>query len=123
MNVQCAGEVPAVGTNTVTVTDNCPGVVLSWLGDVTNSLGCANHFIITRTYKATDAAGNTSTNTQTITVHDTTPPVAVCTNITVDLDANGLAMVTAAQLDGGSFDICAGGSGRCDIDAIMAPST
>jgi hypothetical protein len=78
------------------------------VGDTTNSLGCVNHFAILRTYKATDAAGNTNSCTQTITVNDTTPPVAICTNITVNLNGSGLAFITAAQVSNGSYDNCFG---------------
>jgi hypothetical protein len=82
---------------------------VSWLGDVTNSIaGCGNNFTIERSYQARDAAGNTNGCVQMITVHDTTPPVAICTNITVNLDANGLAFLTAAQVDGGSYAYCGG---------------
>tara|TARA_R110002124_G_scaffold120895_7_gene279135 strand:+ start:46082 stop:48019 length:1938 start_codon:yes stop_codon:yes gene_type:complete len=35
---------------------------------------------------------------------DTTPPVAVCQNITVSLDANGNVIVPATSVDGGSSD-------------------
>ena len=35
---------------------------------------------------------------------DTTPPVANCQNITVQLDANGEALITATQIDNGSTD-------------------
>ncbi|MAP55595.1 MAG: hypothetical protein CL605_11900, partial [Altibacter sp.] len=37
-------------------------------------------------------------------VGDTTPPNAVCQNVTVQLNASGNASVTAAQVDGGSTD-------------------
>jgi hypothetical protein len=108
VTVQCASEVPPVGTNTVSVSDNCGPVTLTWLGDVTNSLGCVNHFMIMRTYKATDGCGNTNGCTQIITVNDTTPPVAVCTNITVNLNSSGLAFITAADVNNGSYDNCFG---------------
>jgi autotransporter-associated beta strand protein len=108
VNVQCAGEVPPVGTNAVAISDNCGPVTLTWLGDTTNALGCVNHFVITRQYRVTDSSGNTNGCTQTITVHDTTPPTAVCTNLTLDLNVNGLAFLTAAQMGGGSYDNCFG---------------
>ena len=37
---------------------------------------------------------------------DTTNPVAVCTDISIDLDALGMAMITGADIDGGSTDDC-----------------
>ena len=36
--------------------------------------------------------------------NDTTPPIAVCQNITVQLDASGNATITPAQIDNGSAD-------------------
>jgi len=42
----------------------------------------------------------------TLTVVDSTSPTAVCHNITVQLDANGSASITAADVDGGSYDNC-----------------
>jgi hypothetical protein len=53
----------ACGTATVTFTDaTTPGT-------------CANNYTITRTFRATDACGNTATASQAITVIDNTPPV------------------------------------------------
>lgn len=37
---------------------------------------------------------------------DTTPPVAICQNLTIPLDNTGMATITAAQLDNGSTDDC-----------------
>lgn len=39
-------------------------------------------------------------------VSDLTPPMAVCQNITVQLDDNGSAIITGSQVDGGSTDNC-----------------
>ncbi len=58
------------------------------------------------TWTATDASGNISTATQTITVEDNTPPNAISQNITVELDANGQASITAEQMNNGSTDNC-----------------
>ena len=38
--------------------------------------------------------------------NDSTPPTAVCQDITVQLDANGTVSITAADIDGGSTDNC-----------------
>lgn len=42
----------------------------------------------------------------TNTVLDTIVPTAVCQNVFIDLDAQGQASITAAQVDNGSFDNC-----------------
>jgi hypothetical protein len=59
---------------------------------------------ITRTYTLTDC-NDTETCTHTIIV--SSPPSAVCQNITVELDSTGMASWTLADLDGGS--------GGCDL--------
>src|SRR5439155_3672764 len=43
--------------------------------DVISNLTCANRYTITRTYHATDACGNVTTQSQTITINDLTGPV------------------------------------------------
>ncbi len=54
----------------------------------------------------TDASGNTSTCTSTITVMDTLAPMMSCAPATIYLDALGMATLTASQVDGGSSDNC-----------------
>ncbi|MFN9597033.1 MAG: beta strand repeat-containing protein, partial [Bacteroidota bacterium] len=56
---------------------------------------------------ATDANGCTSTtNSISINGDDFTAPTAICQNITVPLDINGEAIITAAQINNGSSDNC-----------------
>ncbi|MFN8289301.1 MAG: PKD-like domain-containing protein [Chitinophagaceae bacterium] len=78
VTVSCAAAVPAVNTGSVTASDNCPGVVVTHIGDVISAQTCANRYTLTRTYRATDAAGNFSECTQIITVNDVTPPTITC---------------------------------------------
>ncbi|MFT6151999.1 MAG: hypothetical protein ACJAY9_001397, partial [Flavobacteriales bacterium] len=54
----------------------------------------------------TDGSGNTSFCSSIITVHDTIAPVAICQNITVNLDGTGNATIIGSDLDGGSTDGC-----------------
>ena len=70
----CASEVPAGRTASVTVTDNCTGLVTVTVTDVTTAGNCVNKYTITRKWTATDICGNTSSATQIITVNDQTPP-------------------------------------------------
>ena len=67
-------------------------------------------------FTATDVNGNSTACTFTVTVADDDAPTAVCQDITVQLDANGQATITAGDIDGGSFDNCA-------IDTISASPT
>src|SRR5690606_11589911 len=64
--------------------------------------------VTTITFTATDSNGNTSSCDFTITVVDNQAPLAVCQDITIELDANGLATINPEDLDGGSTDNCAG---------------
>jgi hypothetical protein len=41
-----------------------------------------------------------------VTVQDVTPPIAVCTNITVQLGFSGSVSITASQINNGSSDAC-----------------
>src|SRR5205085_2593770 len=56
-------------------TDNCAGAVTVTHADATTSGSCINRFVVKRTYTATDVCGNSSSQTQTITVDDETAPV------------------------------------------------
>jgi hypothetical protein len=60
----------------------------------------------TVTYEAVDGAGLTATCTFDVTVEDTQNPTAICQDITIFLDDNGMASITADDVDGGSFDNC-----------------
>lgn len=55
----------------------------------------------------TDNFANTATATAIVTVVDNINPTIFVRNVTVNLDANGSATVTAAMINNGSFDNCA----------------
>ena len=95
-------------------TDNCAIVAMSVSP---NSFTCANVGVNAVTLTVTDAHGNSSKCTATVTVVDNTPPVAICHNATIYLDATGHAVLTAAQINNGSTD-------NCGIASVtVAPST
>lgn len=59
------------------------------------------------TYTATDACGNQSTATMTLSVEDTSPPQAICAaELQVSVSSNGAALVHASTVNAGSFDNC-----------------
>ena len=67
----------------------------------------------------TDIHGNSNTCTAIVTVEDVTPPVAVCQNITVELDpVTGTVTITGADVDGGSTDACGIDTYSLDIDTF-----
>ena len=84
-------------------TDNCTVATLSL--DQT-SFTCADEGANTVSLTVTDQTGNFSSCTATITVVDTTSPVAVSQNINVYLDGNGAASISGSDVDGGSSDNC-----------------
>jgi hypothetical protein len=83
--------------------DNCGIAALSVLP---STFACANVGANTVTLTVTDNSGRTATCTATVTVADVTNPSAVCQPVTVNLDGNGTASVSGAQVDGGSTDNC-----------------
>ncbi|KOF02243.1 hypothetical protein OB69_13515, partial [Roseivirga seohaensis subsp. aquiponti] len=85
------------------ITDNC-GIATIELSKV--NFDCSNLGDNTVTVTATDTNGNVSTKSVTITVTDTTAPTIITKNISVILDANGNANITAADIDNGSSDNC-----------------
>ncbi|MGN6419528.1 MAG: choice-of-anchor J domain-containing protein [Pseudobacter sp.] len=78
VTVSCTGDIPVPDISTVTASDNCSGVTVSFVDDVISNQTCANRYTVTRTYRATDNAGNSETCTQIITVNDQTAPVITC---------------------------------------------
>ncbi|MBI1318311.1 MAG: DUF5011 domain-containing protein [Candidatus Hydrogenedens sp.] len=91
--------------------DNCD-ITLSVTPD---TFDCGNLGENTVTLTGTDSSGNSATATATVTVTDTLAPVMVAQNITVFLDANGEASITAEQVDNGSAD-------NCDITLSVEPA-
>lgn len=69
-------------------------VVISVVSTVTNALG-SNSFMVTRTWRATDACGNFSEDSQAVTIADTLPPVVVAgaTNLTILTETNCLTEI------------------------------
>jgi hypothetical protein len=106
--VQCFGDVPAVNLAAVTATDNCGTPVNSFVRDTYATNGCI--IVVTRTYRATDACGNTNDCAQTITVQDTTPPSITCPSaVTVQCDAG----VPLSNFAGGTT------SDNCDPSPVV----
>ena len=70
-------------------------------------------------FTATDLNGNTAVCSFTITVNDTEDPVAVCQDITVEVDpATGSVSITPADIDNGSTDNCGIASMSLDVSTF-----
>ncbi|HIB48693.1 MAG TPA: HYR domain-containing protein [Flavobacteriaceae bacterium] len=89
-------------TGLATATDNCGTVSITQTPPPGTMVGSGNTSI---TLEASDGI-NTSNCTFTVIVADTTPPTAVCQDITVQLDASGMAIINAFDIDNGSSDNC-----------------
>jgi len=79
VTVQCDESTDPSHTGWATATDACdPSVTITYTDQVDLS-GCGGYTgLITRTWKATDDCGNTSTCQQIITIVDTTKPTITC---------------------------------------------
>jgi hypothetical protein len=84
--------------------DDCGVVTIT----LSTSFDCADigDNIVTQT--VTDDFGNTSTCTATVTVVDNLAPECLTQDITVQLDAMGMATISDDAVDAGSTDNCGG---------------
>ncbi|MES2800793.1 MAG: HYR domain-containing protein [Bacteroidota bacterium] len=103
-------QLDAAGNATITgndidggSSDNC-GIV-SWSANP-STFSCANIGSNAVVLTVTDANGNASTCNATVTIEDNIAPIALCQDITVNLDAAGTASIVASDIDNGSFDVC-----------------
>ncbi|MGJ8745044.1 T9SS type A sorting domain-containing protein [Polaribacter sp.] len=93
-------------------TDNCS--IASSSLDIT-SFSCDNIGANTVTLSVKDQSNNTGTATAIVTVVDSIKPTAITQNITVQLDANGAATITADEIDNSSTDNCSIATKSIDI--------
>src|SRR5439155_692658 len=85
------------------------------------SFDCSNVGANTVTLTVTDNNGNTNTCTTAVTVVDPVLPVAVCQDLTVQLNASGNATITPAQINNASSDAC--GIASLSLDKISFDCT
>ena len=80
---------------------------ITWTHDFAGlSDDCGNTGSATVTFTASDDCGNSVSTTATYTIEDTTSPTALGSDLTVTLDGNGQATITADDIDNGSSDAC-----------------
>ncbi|WP_421947699.1 HYR domain-containing protein [Phaeodactylibacter xiamenensis] len=104
-NVMLSADQVDNGSNDACPYGPVPGGIESLSLDISN-LDCSDVGGQSVTLTVEDENGNTSTCTAEVTVEDNTAPVAVCQNLTVELDASGMAFISVSQIDNGSFDAC-----------------
>lgn len=107
IRVEATGPTTSVSLGDATATDTVDG-------DITVSADNEGPFVVgthTITWTATDSAGNVATDTQTVIVEDTTPPVISFESETLELNATGVitplinAGVTATDIVDGSTTV------------------
>ena len=94
-------DATGVNLGTPEATDNC--TIASIANDAPASFPIGTTVV---TWTITDATGNFTTVTQNVTVVDTEAPVVVLQSAAVQLDANGVGVLTFAAIDNGSSDNC-----------------
>ena len=102
LNANGAASVTAAQVNNGS-NDNC-GIASLVLSQT--DFDCTEVGDNTVTLTVTDVNGNVSSCDATVTVEDNVAPNAICQAVTIQLDANGAASVTAAQVNNGSNDNC-----------------
>jgi hypothetical protein len=80
LTLECDDSTLPAATGTATATDDCTLVPTITFSDLVTTGTCPQEYTITRTWTATDAAGNSAICVQTITVLDDTPPVITLPN-------------------------------------------
>ncbi len=70
-------------------------------------------------FSVTDSDGNTVSCQFTVTVNDTEAPIAMCQDLTLDLDpVTGMADITSVDIDNGSTDNCGIASMTLDVSSF-----
>ncbi|OUL60528.1 hypothetical protein B8T70_19855, partial [Flavobacterium sp. AJR] len=77
---------------------------------------CTNIGVNTVRLTVTDVNGNSASETATVTIEDKTAPTVITKNITLQLDATGNAIISAADINNGSTD-------NCGIDSMILDKT
>jgi uncharacterized repeat protein (TIGR01451 family) len=108
----CGTLVSDATLGTATANDNCPGVTVTRSGVPAGNIFPVGNTIVT--YTATDASGNTATDTQMVTVIDNTVPIISCpANIVVSNDPGLCSAVVTFSAT--ATDNCPGVTVNTDI--------
>ena len=109
VTIDCTADTSPANTGMATAVDNCNTIPTITSSDVTTPGACPQEMTITRTWVATDACGNSSMCTQTITVDDSTPPVAPANPTTLTIqclsDVPAQTEMTAPDDCGGNITV------------------
>lgn len=98
----CADDVPPMGSVKPFVSDNCTSsevIDVDFVSEVRTNQTCVNRFVLTRTYRATDESGNSSTCSSIITVYDNKGPEFDQSGPAPNITVNCLSEVPPAEPD------------------------
>ncbi len=105
VTIECTASTLPANTGSATATDNCSTFAITST-DVVTSGACPQEKTITRTWKATDACGNTTTCNQIIVVDDSTPPLISCpSDVTVQCISSTLPTETGSATSTDNCDV------------------
>jgi hypothetical protein len=112
LTLGCNATIPAASTSDFAATDACGSVDITYVGETSNTLGCT--VTLSRTYRATDACGNSSDHVQTISyINDNTAPTFITTPNNLTLGCNA-TIPAASTSDFAATDAC----GSVDITYV-----
>lgn len=100
-------------------TDNCGIASMSFDMD---SFDCTSVGENTVILTVIDGSGNSATGTTVVTVVDTTAPIVVAQNISIELDDFGNATIDASDINDNSFDACGIASMSLDQTSFSCPT-
>ncbi|ASS49290.1 MAG: hypothetical protein A3D31_03805 [Candidatus Fluviicola riflensis] len=102
LQVECIGDAIVDVTDVTDEADNC-GATVTFVNDVSDGQTCPE--TITRTYNVADASGNNVDVTQTIIIHDLTPPAAA-NPITLNAQCTSVVPAPLPSWVSGEVDNC-----------------
>jgi len=120
VTIACNASTLPANTGTATGGDNCTVSPAVTYTDVTVAGPlCPQEYTITRTWRVTDACGNTNTCNQTITLDDNSPPLITCpADVTIACNANTLPANTGTPI---TSDNCDATPTLTYVDVTIAP--
>jgi hypothetical protein len=114
-NVNCGDE--GIGTATAVASGGSGNITYLWsdgqIGETATGLHAGTYTVV-----ATDQNGCSDNSTVIITSTDLIPPVAMAQNVVVVLNASGLALVNANNVNASSFDNCGSVNVSLDVNTF-----
>ncbi len=120
-DIKCQDTVPDLTALITNATDNCTGDNNI---SITQSVlaGTIIRSDLTVTVTVSDSLGNSAECDVLLVMQDTTPPIPVCKNITLQLDMTGYVHISPEDVDDGSFDNCGLASLSIDVSTFTCDS-